>query len=60
MKWMDSVKNAIGTGLEELRRAVEDGCGGHQSFMEPPGVRAHSRIQNTHIPKPSELYTLSG
>ena len=41
MRWVNSIKEAIGMSLQELSRAVEDRCCGHHSFIKPLGVRAN-------------------
>lgn len=50
MRWLDSIKKAIGMRLRELSRAAEDRHCGHHSFLGSPGLGAdpHNKNRN-HI-----------
>lgn len=48
MRWMDSIKEAIGKSLQEQNRNVKIGYNGHLSFIGSPGVRGDSVTFNTH------------
>ena len=48
VKWIDSIKEAIGVSLQELSRAVEKRECGHHSFVGSSGIGANSTPRDTH------------
>lgn len=57
MRWIYSIKEAIGVSLQEQSRAVRTGHGGHDSFIVSPGVGANSRAHSTRSVRASLDHT---
>ena len=56
MRWIDSIKEAIGVSLQDLSRAVEDRTWWTSLIHSVHGVRVDSTASNTHISQKQEKY----